>query len=139
MAEKKTEIVVGFTNHTPSFVDKELANMKKADVILFEFPAYGIEQLKRGTMEPHHLAAKSNFPEAAERMFRALKRMSHDGKMVYGYEDVHNDRLWSREERARKNALDDATELPFKTRLHSTKSNLMKSARAFAELTKIRD
>jgi hypothetical protein len=138
--KRKTEIVIGFTHHTPSFVDKELENMKKADVILFEAPTHNIEQLKEGIIQPQHLGSISSFPDTAERTYRALKKLSDDGKIVLGYENYNNPKIWSREERAKLHELEEKTERYFfKTRAPLTKRYFLRSARASAEATKLRD
>jgi len=141
MAEKKkTEIIIGFTHHSPSFIEKELENMKKADVILFEAPTYKIEQLKEGIIQPRHLGSVSSFPSTAERTYRALKKFSDEGKTVFGYEDYNNPKIWSREERARLHELEEKTERYFfKTKVPLTKRYFLRSAQASAEATKLRD
>jgi hypothetical protein len=137
--KKKTEITIGFTHHTPSFIEKELENMRKADVILFESPTYRIEQLKEGTIDPYQLASTTNFPVSAERMYRSLKWMSAKGKPVFGYEDFNNPLFWSNEERAKYKRLKDETESFFKPRKDFSEGKILKSAMAVAELTNMRD
>jgi len=140
MAEKKkTEIVIGFSHHTPSFVEKELDNMRKADVILFESPTYRIEQLKKGIITPRQLASVSNFPISSERIYRSLKLMSAKGKPVFGYEDFNNSALWSNEERAKYHKLSEEIESFFTPKKDFSKAKILKSATAFAELTNMRD
>jgi len=140
MAEKKkTEIVIGFTQHLPSFVDKELANMRKADVILFEYTTHGIEFLKRGGITPHMLAQKSYFPDSAERIYRGLKELSDEGKTVLGYEDRHNPQIWSNKERAKLSDLEEDIQYAFKSRRQFKGRNFLKSAEALAEATRLRD
>ena len=141
MAEKKkTEVIIGFTHHTPSFMEKELANMKKADVILFEAPTYRIEQLKEGLIQPSQLGSISSFPNLAKKTYQALKKFSDEGKTVFGYEDYDNQKIWSREERARLHELEEKTErFFFKARAPLSKRYFLRSAQASAEVTKLRD
>lgn len=139
MEKKKTEIVVGFTHHTPSFIEKEIKNMEKADVILFESPTYQIEQLKTGIIKPDELASISNFEVSASRMYRSLKDMSDKGKPVFGYDDFNNPQFWSNKDRARYHQLTDEIESFFKPKKDFSRGTILKSARAFAELTRLRD
>lgn len=95
--KKKNEITIGFTPHFPSFVEKELPLMKKADLILVELPHGFIMELSRGT-SPKILAQYTNAPEIAEKELIQIKKLMDEGKAVMGYETWEDPDAWTPKE-----------------------------------------
>lgn len=94
LKKKKNEITIGFTPHFPSFVEKELPLMEKADLILVELPHGYIEELSKGT-SPKKLAQYTNSPETAEKELIQIKKLMDDGKAVMGYETWLDPDAWT--------------------------------------------
>ena len=57
---RKTEVTIGFTMHYPSFVKKEMAQMKKADVIFLEGPNRLVRDIQAGK-SPKELFKSGDF------------------------------------------------------------------------------
>ncbi len=131
---KKTEITIGFTMHYPSFVKREMAQMKKADVIFLEAPYRLIRDIRAGK-SPEELFKEGYFSEKkyAKKYATELKKIIDSGKRVIGYENPGGNRHWKPEEVQRMLDLQDISDLARGTKNHDVFIG------AEAEMVKIRD
>ncbi len=131
---RKTEVTIGFTMHYPSFVKREMAQMKKADVIFIEGPDRLIKDIRAGK-SPKELVKDGEFfeEEYAKKYSTKLRKIIDSGKTVIGYENMGNKRYWKPEDVRRVLDLQDITDWAIETK------NQWAFASAEAEMVKMRD
>lgn len=131
---RKTEVTIGFTMHYPSFVKREMAQMKKADVIFLEAPYRLIRDIRAGK-SPEKLFKEGYFSEEkyAKKYATKLKSIIDSGKTVIGYENLGGNKYWKPKEVRRMLDLQDISDLAIETKNHEI------FIRAEAEIIKMRD
>jgi len=136
MPAKKTEITIGFTPHFPSFVEKELPLMEKADLILVELPQEYIRELSKGT-SPKELAWRTNFPETVEKQLTQIKKLMDAGKSVLGYEVWHDPSMWTPRELKKVEKIQDEMGVEKRKQMFFPSSS--RSRQLIAEAAKFRE